>query len=166
MNRLVEQLLRVARLDAVELGFSTVDLNKTATSVVATLAPWAIAQQRTIALVGTEKPVEVRANADAVEDALRNLIENAVVHTAAGTEVTVSVRREGCVEVSDRGPGVPRENREQIFYRFWHGRREVNDGAGLGLSIVKEIMRAHRGRVCVEDNPGGGALFGLHFSLV
>ena len=166
MNRLVEQLLRVARLDAVELDFGIVDLNKTAASVVATLAPWAIARQTTIALVGTEKPVEVRANANAVEDALRNLVENAVVHTAPGTEVTVTVLREGGVEVGDRGPGVPREDRERIFHRFWRGRRETNAGAGLGLSIVKEIMRAHRGRVSVEDNPGGGALFGLHFSLV
>jgi len=166
MNRLVEQLLRVARLDAVALEFGTVDLNKVATSVVATLAPWAIAQQRTVALAGTGRSVEVKASAHAVEDALRNLVENAVAHSPPGAEVTVTVHREGRVEVSDRGLGVPLEDREHIFNRFWRGRGETKEGAGLGLAIVKEIMRAHGGIVTVGDNPGGGALFTVSFSLL
>ena len=163
MNRLVEQLLRVARLDAIALEFDTVDLNKVASSVVATMAPWAIAQQRTIAFVGTEKPVEVKANAHALEDALRNLLENAVVHAPAGTEVTVTVDRAGRIEVSDRGSGVPPEDRGNIFKRFWRGSGEKKEGAGLGLAIVSEIMRGHRGSVSVGDNPGGGAVFTLSF---
>jgi two-component system, OmpR family, sensor histidine kinase TctE len=163
MNRLVEQLLRVARLDAIALEFDTVDLNRVASSVVATMAPWAIAQQRTIAFVGSEKPAEVKANAHALEDALRNLLENAVVHAPAGTEVTVTVDRAGRIEVADRGSGVPAENRENIFKRFWRGPGERNEGAGLGLAIVSEIMRAHRGGVSVGDNPGGGAVFALSF---
>jgi len=163
MNRLVDQLLRVARLDAIALEFGTVDLNKVASSVVATMAPWAIAQQRTIAFVGSEKPAEVKANAHALEDALRNLLENAVVHAPAGTEVTVTVDRTGRIEVADRGSGVPADNRENIFKRFWRGPGERNEGAGLGLAIVSEIMRAHRGGVSVGDNPGGGAVFALSF---
>src|SRR5256886_3489453 len=163
MNRLVEQLLRVARLDAIALEFDTVDLNKVASSVVATMAPWAIAQQRTIAFVGTEKPMELKANAHALEDALRNLLENAAVHAPAGTEVTVTVDRASRVEVADRGSGVPPKDREHIFKRFWRGSGEKKEGAGLGLAIVSEIMRAHRGSVSVGDNPGGGALFILSF---
>jgi two-component system, OmpR family, sensor histidine kinase TctE len=159
VNRLVEQLLRVARLDAIALEFDTVDLNKVASSVVAVIAPWAIAQQRTIAFVGTQPPVEVNASAHALEDALRNLIENAVVHAPAGTEGTVTVDRVGRIEVADRGSGVPRKDRENIFKRFWRGGGEKKEGAGLGLAIVSEIMRAHRGSVSVEDNLGGGALF-------
>ena len=155
--------LRVARLDAIALEFGTVDLNKVASSVVAAMAPWAIAQQKTIAFVGTEWPVEVKANAYALEDALRNLIENAVVHTPAGTEVTVTVDRVGRIDVADRGRGVPRKDRENIFKRFWRGAGEKKEGAGLGLAIVREIMRAHRGSVSVADNPGGGALFILTF---
>jgi signal transduction histidine kinase len=163
MNRLVEQLLRVARLDAIALEFDTVDLNKVASSVVATMAPWAIAQQRPIAFVGTGKPVEVKANANALEDALRNLLENAVVHAPAGTEVTVTVDRAGRIEVADRGSGVPPEDRDNIFKRFWRGAGEKKEGAGLGLAIVSEIMRAHRGSVSAGDNPGGGAVFTLSF---
>jgi signal transduction histidine kinase len=163
MNRLVEQLLRVARLDAVALEFGTVDLNKAASSVVAAMAPWAIAQGKAIAFAGTEWPVNVKANAHALEDALRNLIENAVAHAPAGTEVTVTVDRAGRIEVADRGNGVPPKHRENIFKRFWRGAGEKKEGAGLGLAIVHEIMRAHRGSVSVADNPGGGALFILSF---
>jgi signal transduction histidine kinase len=163
MNRLVEQLLRVARLDAIALEFDTVDLNNVASSVVATMAPWAIAQQRTIAFVGTEKLIEVKANAHALEDALRNLVENAVVHAPGGTEVTVTVDRAGRIDVADRGSGVPLKDRENIFKRFWRGAGEKKEGAGLGLAIVSEIMTAHRGGVSVGDNPGGGALFTLSF---
>jgi signal transduction histidine kinase len=161
MNRLVEQLLRVARLDAVALEFGTVDLNKIASSAVGAMAPWAIAQGKAIAFAGTEWPVNVKANAHALEDALRNLIENAVVHTPAGTEVTVTVDRAGRIDVADRGRGVPRKDRENIFKRFWRGAGEKKEGAGLGLAIVSEIMRAHRGSVSVADNPEGGAVFTL-----
>jgi signal transduction histidine kinase len=164
MNRLVEQLLRVARLDAIALEFGTGELNKVASSAVAAMAPWAIAQRKTIAFVGTERPVNVKANAHALEDALRNLIENAVAHAPAGTEVTVTVDRAGRIEVADRGSGVPRKDRENIFKRFWRGAGEKKEGAGLGLAIVSEIMRAHRGNVSVADNPGGGARFTLSFA--
>ncbi|HMF28734.1 MAG TPA: HAMP domain-containing sensor histidine kinase, partial [Candidatus Cybelea sp.] len=163
MNRLVEQLLRVARLDAVALEFGTVDLNKVASSVVVAMAPWAIAQHKAIAFAGTEWPANVKANAHALEDALRNLIENAVVHAPAGTERTVTVDRAGRIDVADRGRGVPRTDRENIFKRFWRGAGEKKEGAGLGLAIVSEIMRAHRGSVSVADNPGGGAVFTLSF---
>jgi two-component system, OmpR family, sensor histidine kinase TctE len=163
MNRLVEQLLRVARLDAIALEFDTVDLNKIASSVVATMAPWAIAQQRTIAFIDSEQPVKVNGNAHALEDALRNLVENAVLHTPHGTEVTVTVNCSGRIEVADHGSGVPRKDRENIFKRFWRRPGERNEGAGLGLAIVSETMRAHRGGVCVADNPGGGATFTLSF---
>jgi two-component system, OmpR family, sensor histidine kinase TctE len=164
MNRLVEQLLRVARLDGVALEFETVDLNDIASSVVAAMAPWALAQQRTVALAGAEQPVEVSANAHAVADAIRNLIENAVAYSPAGGEVTVSVHLDRRVTVADRGDGVPAQDRPHIFDRFWRGKVGKNpDGAGLGLAIVREIMKTHRGEATVADNPGGGAVFTLVF---
>ncbi len=107
MNRLVEQLLRVARLDAIALDLSaTVDLNEVAASVVATMAPWAIAQQRTLAFVGAETPVKVKGNALAIDEAIRNLVENAVIYSPRGEEVVVSVSAGGNIRVCDRGPGI------------------------------------------------------------
>ena len=164
MNRLVEQLLRVARLDAIALDVSTqVDLNTCATTLVASMAPWTIAQGRTLALEAAQAPVLVHGNAHAIEDALRNLIENAVAHTPPNTEVLVNVDAAGKIRVGDRGVGVPAADREHLFKRFWRGPGATNGGSGLGLAIVAETMAAHRGHVEVSDNPDGGAIFTLVF---
>ncbi len=165
MNRLVQQLLGVARLDAVALDVSAkVDLNTAATSVVANLAPWTIAQGRALAIAPAAEPVTVRGNALAIEDALRNLIENAVAHSPPGEEVVVAVAPPGRVTVADRGPGVAAADRERVFERFRRGKEAAGGGAGLGLAIVREIMGAHGGMVTVGDTPGGGAIFSLLFA--
>jgi signal transduction histidine kinase len=166
MNRLVEQLLRVARLDALALDVSGwVDLNRAAAEVVANLAPWALAQDRTLAFVGPDRAVWIRGNDYAVADAIRNLIENAVTHSPPGTEILIAATEDWCVSVADRGPGIPAADRQKIFERFWRGRAAGALGAGLGLSIVREIVKAHCGEVRVDDNPGGGSIFTLHFPL-
>jgi len=164
MNRLVEQLLRVARLDAIALDVSkTIDVKAIAVSVVATLAPWVIAQHRTLGLAAPDEPIYVQGNTYAIEDAIRNLVENAVAHSPRGEEVTVEVLPDGRVSIADHGPGVPIEQRERIFERFWRGRDVETAGVGLGLAIVKQIMEAHRGTVEVRNNSTQGAIFTLTF---
>jgi signal transduction histidine kinase len=164
MNRLVDQLLRVARLDAVALDVSdAVDLNTVACEIVAAMAPWSLAQKRTIALHAAAECVVVRGNRYAIGDAIRNLVENAVAHTPPSTEVTVSTSADGTVSVADCGPGIAADHRKQIFERFWRRSGQGGSGAGLGLAIVAEIMKAHQGGVSVDDNPGGGAIFTLRF---
>ena len=91
-------------------------------------------------------------------------MENAVVHSPAGTEVLVGVNRDAGVSVADQGPGIPAADRDRIFDRFWRGAGAQFGGAGLGLAIVKEIMKAHGGAISVEDGPAGGAVFTLRFS--
>jgi two-component system, OmpR family, sensor histidine kinase TctE len=165
MNRIVEQLLRVARLDGVALDVSaTVDLKDVASEVVATLAPWALAQDRMIAFAGPDRPVPIRGNKHAIGDAIRNLVENAVVHSPPRSEVAVNVEDAGRVSVLDRGPGIPPEQRDLIFERFWRGKGTSSNGAGLGLAIVREIMNAHRGSIRVDQAPAGGASFTLCFA--
>lgn len=165
MNRLVEQLLGVARLDGVAIDLSGhVDLNDIAANVVAAMAPWALGQERTISFDGPNEVVRIKGNAHAIEDAIRNLLENAIAYSTRGTEVTVSVSRDGSISVVDNGPGIPCENRELIFERFWRGKVIAPGGAGLGLAIVKEVMNAHKGSITVEANPNGGAIFTLHFA--
>lgn len=164
MNRLVEQLLRVARLDSVALDISAdIDLAAIATEVVEHMVPRAIAQDRSIALVGADRPLPIKGNRYAIGDALRNLIENAIAHTPPHTEVLVEVSQVGEVSVADHGPGVRPENREHLFDRFWRAKGSPGTGAGLGLAIVKETMKAHGGEVVVSDAPGGGAVFTLLF---
>jgi signal transduction histidine kinase len=165
MNRLVEQLLRVARLDAVPLELEPVELNEVASSVVATLAAWAIPQGRTVAFMSVDGPVWVRANRHAVADAITNLVENGVAHSPSGGEVTVKVHPDGRVAVIDHGCGVIPQDREHIFDRFWRSKNLKAEGAGLGLAIVREIMKAHSGVVTLEDNVGIGCVFTLSFPL-
>ena len=164
MNRLVEQLLRVARLDAVVLDVTgIVDLNEVASSVVVSMAPWALTRERNIAFTGSDSPVHVRGNRHAIADAIRNLIENAVIYSPPRTEVLVRTNAERCVSVTDRGPGIPAVDREQIFERFWRGKGAQSEGVGLGLAIVKEIMKAHGGTISLADTSMGGAIFTLRF---
>jgi len=165
MNRLVDQLLRVARLDAVSLDVSeTVDLSSVATELAGYMAPLAVSRKRSLGVQGIEEPIYVKGNRHAIEDALRNLVENAIAHAPPGTEVVISANPGGSVSVADRGPGVRPEDRDHMFDRFWRVKGSRGSGAGLGLAIVKEIMKAHQGGVQVDVNPGGGAVFTLLFT--
>jgi signal transduction histidine kinase len=164
MNRLVEQLLCVARLDSVALDVSSsVDLHQVAEEVVGSMAHLVLASGRTIALTGAEHPVVIVGNAAAIADALRNLVENALAHTAWGTEVIVEVGQEGTLSVLDSGSGIPVDDRPHIFDRFWRGRGVRTDGAGLGLAIVMEIVKAHGASIAVNDRVPCGARFDLRF---
>jgi signal transduction histidine kinase len=102
-------------------------------------------------------------NAAAIADALRNLVENALAHTAWGTEVIVEVGQEGTLSVLDSGSGIPVDDRPHIFDRFWRGRGVRTDGAGLGLAIVMEIVKAHGASIAVNDRVPCGARFDLRF---
>ena len=122
-------------------------------------------QRRTIAFADAKTPVRVKGNANAIEAAVRNLVENAVAHSPAGTEVTVVTKLEGSISVADRGLGVRADEREKVFQRFWHGKNAIGHGAGLGLAIVKEVMKAHQGSVGIGEHPEGGSVFTLSFRL-
>jgi two-component system, OmpR family, sensor histidine kinase TctE len=166
MNRIVEQLLRVARLDAIGLDVSgTADLNAIAEDVVSAMAPLALAQDRSIAFSPSDQAIIIKGNAHAIGDAIRNLVENAIGHSPSEAEVTVSVLPNGSVCVVDQGPGISVEDRENIFQRFWRGRGAPSGGAGLGLAIVKEIVNAHGGRITVDVGAKGGSVFTLYFRL-
>jgi signal transduction histidine kinase len=166
MSRLVSQLLSVARLDAIALDVSErVDLNDVGADVVASLAPWALGQKKTIGFSGDDKPVLVKGNRHAIENAVRNLVENAITYSPEGSEVMVGTYPDGRISVADQGPGISPEHRGQIFQRFWRGKGSRSGGAGLGLAIVNEIMRAHHGTVSLEDRRDGGTIFTLRFPV-
>ena len=164
MNRLVEQLLRVARLDAISLEMSdTLNLEEVASEVVTDIAPWAVAQGRAVAFTANDAPIRVVGNRHAIGEAVRNVVENAVLYTSPGDEIEVRVADDGTVSVADRGPGIPPDDRERVFERFWRGKSSGVEGAGLGLSITRDIMVRHGGSAQVKENPGGGTIAVLAF---
>ncbi len=93
--------------------------------------------------------------------ALTNLVDNAVRYTTASTaagQVAVRVTGEGAgwaLCVSDTGPGIPPDERERVFDRFYRGRDSAVPGSGLGLAIVREVARLHGGSVVIGDGPDG-----------
>ena len=102
------------------------------------LGPWAIAQGRTLALDTASAPVIVRGNDHAIEDALRNLVENAVAHAPPNSEVVVQVDAAGRISVSDSGPGVPVAEREHVFKRFWRGAGASNGRGRLRPAVGRQ----------------------------
>jgi two-component system, OmpR family, sensor kinase len=162
MGVLVEDLLTLARLDQVAgPAHADVDLATLARDAVDDAR--AVAPDRDVELRVEDEPV-VRGDDRQLRQVLGNLLRNATVHTARGTPITVTVRREddaAQVVVRDHGPGLPTAGRE-IFERFWRsegGRERGKAGAGLGLAIVDGIVRAHGGRVTAANAGGGGACF-------
>ena len=164
MSRMVSQLLLVAKLESLNIPLDhEIDLCSCVQEVAGNLGPIAIATGKTLEVDQPEAPVFIRGNASLVSSAIGNLIENALNHSPSGTPVRVRVTSSRCIEVHDCGPGVPPDLRERIFERFWRGDTSRADGAGLGLSIVRQIMQMQGGTVSVADVPGGGAKFSLQF---
>ncbi len=164
MARVVDQLLAVARLEA--RGLAPTDdlcLAGLAEALVADLYPLASQTGRTLALVAEDRPRLDRADGTALRDALRNLVENALRVTPPGEEVEIVVGPGPVLAVHDRGPGVPDADKATIFQPYNRGSGKQGGGAGLGLSISRDIVDRHGGRLAVEDRPGGGAVFRIDF---
>jgi two-component system OmpR family sensor kinase len=161
MGVLVEDLLTLARLDEVrEAEHEPLDLAGLARDAVDDAR--ATAPERAIALRAAAAPV--LGDAHQLRQVLANLLRNALVHTPAGTpiEVTVTGGDEVRLEVRDHGPGLPTDDADELFERFWRaegGRERGKGGAGLGLAIVAGIVDAHGGRVAAANAPDGGAVF-------
>jgi two-component system OmpR family sensor kinase len=162
MRRLVADLLLLARADAGrEVPAVPVDLSSVAREATAEAGALSSDHPLSLDLPG---PVTVNGVADDLHRLAGNLVENALLHTPAGTPVTISVRRDGdsaVLEVADRGPGVPEALRDRVFERFASGAGDgtAGRGSGLGLAIVKAVADVHGGRVELSEADGGGARF-------
>jgi len=162
MTRIVNQLIDIAEADTLMIKPGDVaDLQSVCAEVAAFMAPIAVASGKDIAVTGATNPVWVEGSAAALFQAIRNLVENAITHTAPGTTVEIAVAPNGSVVVRDEGAGIPLEHRELIFQRFWRGDRRRSGSAGLGLSIVTRIVKAHGGSITVGDSPARGSAFAI-----
>lgn len=161
---MANELLDLQRLAQSPDSFQPVDLVEMAAQVTADLAPLAIDAGNDIEFVAPEQAVVVRGDNSALSRAVANLVHNAMAHGGPKVAIRVEVTENGFIAVSDNGPGVDPEHREEIFWPF-HRLSQSPTGAGLGLSLVSDIVRRHGGRISVGTSPQGGALFEISLPL-
>ena len=190
LSSMIENVLNLARIEQGRKGyeFEETDIHRLVVDTVELMAPLAAA--RLVVLETQFNPSHFPETIEfavldgrAIQQLLINLIDNAVKHSPANAIVTIglecrshnnSASLDNGVLVSshstpsmrlwvaDQGPGIPPEEREKIFDRFYRLGSELRRetaGVGIGLSIVKHIVDAHRGKVWVENEPGGGCRF-------
>ncbi len=155
---LAEHLLDLQRLEHQLAELSRIDLVAISGQVIADLAPIAIAAGYDISLQHEAEHIWARGHRSSLERAIVNLVQNAIQHGGRRGAIVVSVCRPATIEVTDEGPGIPECQREQVFEPF-HRLQPSAHGAGLGLNLVREIVRLHHGEVSIADAPNGGASF-------
>ena len=160
MDRLVSDLLTLARLDEgvpmqlvpVELVGLTSEAVRTATAVG---PEWPVQ-------FWASNPIEITGDKDRLRQVIDNLLANVRAHTPPGTATTVRLDQAGAdarIEVADNGPGMPAEDAQHVFERFYRAdpaRARSSGGSGLGLSIVSAIVAGHGGTVSAQSAPGQG----------
>ena len=172
LSKLVEDLLLLAGSDtgALKMNFAPVELHTVLQEAAGDFS-----------LLFTEKNIElsfhiaepslVWGDPVRIRQVLHILLDNALEHTPGGGDVRLELQKSGneaTIKVKDTGTGIPDEHKAHIFDRFYRAdksRSRAKAHYGLGLSIAKEIMLQHGGKISLSDNEGGGAVLVLHFPI-
>jgi signal transduction histidine kinase len=175
LTSLIENVLDFSRIEQgrKEYQFEPADLDALAAETVQSMVPAAVEKQVELAWLPGPGPGPLPScDGLALQQALINLIDNAIKHSPAGARVTVG--REDAAPnlihlwVEDHGPGIPPDEHEKIFERFYRRGSELRretQGVGIGLTIVKHIIEAHGGRVLVRSAVGQGSRFTLELPM-
>jgi signal transduction histidine kinase len=167
LARLVEDLrdLSLAQADKLVLHRAPLDLGALIADAAAAVAPYASEKGVSLQSRITPHVPHVRVDRDRVLQVIHNLLDNAIRHTPAGGRVTAGLEAEGGevrLWIADTGPGIPEEEVDRVFDRFYRldpSRARASGGAGLGLAIVKSLVEAHGGRVWVTSHAAEGSTF-------
>lgn len=168
LARMIDDLLDATRIEAgrLELQLGSFDVREAARDIVRLYEP--TAPRHEIVLHVPDEPVRIVADSLRVEQVISNLVSNAVKYSPDGGRVDVLVAGEEdgvAIEVRDQGIGIPRAQIAELFLPFRRRAREVAPGAGLGLSVVRHIVRAHGGSIDVTSAPGRGSTFVVHLPV-
>ena len=176
MSELVEDLLKLARLDeGRKLKFEDVDLTELVQLAASDLG--ALDRKRKVEIVDLEgnparEPVFAHVDRNQIMQVLANLVGNAVRYTPPGSPVEFAVGTRSSMtllEVRDHGPGIAKDERAQVFKRFYRSdtsRTRNTGGSGLGLAIVSAIAKAHNGSAELRTTEGGGLTVRLYLPTV
>lgn len=166
LGRMVKTLLDMSELQTVARN-EKIALNALVEEVLADLDP--LAREKNIELSGKCENLTMEGSDILIYRLVYNLVENAIKYNQAGGQVTVTAAgkdRHIYLAVTDTGNGIPQELRERIFEPFFRvdkSRSRALGGVGLGLALVREIVRVHDGSISVRDNPAGGTVFEVIF---
>jgi signal transduction histidine kinase len=197
LSALIQNVLDFSRIDQgrQEYEFEPADVLRLVDETVKGMEPMASERHIQLSFTPPASPVNATIDARAIQQALVNLLDNAIKHSSPGSKITVGLnvlkdiadRRSRCpsasprsiggrtlsrsllqIFVQDQGEGIPATEHERIFERFYRVGSELRrqtPGAGIGLSIVKHIVDAHEGRVTVESEPRQGSRFTITIPL-
>lgn len=158
MSHLVTRLLALAKAEPHAIfNFCPVDLNTIASEATSDLINQALERHIELEFEPASERAMIDGDAANLKELVANLVENAILYSASGGRVCVSVTRDDGIAlvVEDDGPGIPVEERERVFERFYRVLGSDVEGSGLGLAIVKEIATAHEATATLETGAGG-----------
>jgi signal transduction histidine kinase len=166
LTHLVENILQFSRAERHALRLAPCDslLAPQVAEALESFQPIARARQASVE-VALDETLAARVDPGAFRQVLLNLLDNAVKYGPPGQRIRVTLEREGShavLAVEDEGPGIPAEERERVWTPFYRLSRDVDSavaGSGIGLSVVRELVERHGGRVRVESAPRQGARF-------
>jgi signal transduction histidine kinase len=173
LTRLIENILDFSKMEAGLRPYrmTRVDIGDLTTHVLSEMESQFSQNQFTVDSRIEPGLPQVLADGDAVEQAIENLLSNAMKYSGESRSITVDVRRQQghvVVSVEDRGLGIPRREQKKIFRKFYRVESELGggpQGCGLGLAIVDHTMRGHGGFVRVASEPDRGSTFTLFFPI-
>ncbi|MFH2059297.1 MAG: ATP-binding protein [Pseudomonadota bacterium] len=172
VTRLISNLFEFTKLEAgaIEWEFEREDISQLTKEVIDIMSPLALTKKLTLVQDCRESIFAV-IDLERMEQVLVNLLDNAIKFSAIGAHITVGVKtcdQDVEVSITDQGPGIPRENIETIFKKFYtasNGSTQNHQGAGMGLAIAKAIVTAHKGTLSVESREGGSSTFFIRLPI-
>ncbi|OFW57304.1 MAG: hypothetical protein A2W01_01590 [Candidatus Solincola sediminis] len=168
LKRLVSQLLALSRIDAGAwtLRVAPLSLSSYLAEIGEKFQPLADENALSLSIEAASDTPAIETDRDTLEQILQNLLDNAIKFTEAGGEITLSSKPAGdggaVIEVKDNGRGIPSDELKQIFDRFVRVERSRSQrfgGAGLGLSVCRDLVNLLGGRISVQSEPGRGSIF-------
>ena len=167
LSKMVKTLLDMSELQTVGRDEKII-VDALVDEVLADLEP--LAQEKSIKLIGKCKAATMVGSDILIYRLVYNLVENAIKYNHSGGQVTVTAyqkEKQVYLSVADTGSGIPEELRERVFEPFFRvdkSRSRELGGVGLGLALVREIVRVHDGSITVKSNPSGGTIFEVLFT--
>ncbi len=171
--KMVQNLIACTKMESGALEFrrEEVDLTEVVEGCVVMLQPLAWEKQVRLDYTMGDEAIMVEADPMLLEQAISNVIANAIRFSPPNETVKISFDSKESsaiiIAVEDRGPGIPPEERDKVFDKFYRGRDEnlQGEGMGLGLCIAKSVLEAHDGSIWIEDRPGGGTVIKMELPL-